>query len=229
MKRSEINGILREAKEFLAEQSFHLPPFAFWGPEDWKEKGHECDEIRKNMLGWDITDFGRGDYEHFGLLLFTIRNGNYSDPDDRKPYAEKVMLVKPDQLTPMHFHWKKIEDIINRGGGNLVIELCNSDRNERVDKDTPVTVSLDGVVSTVPAGSTVTLHPGQSITLVRGLYHAFWGEKGKGIVLVGEVSAVNDDNTDNRFAEPLGRFPEIEEDEAPLHYLCNGYPEAGSM
>ena len=36
----------------------------------------------------------------------------------------------------------------------------------------------------------------------------------------------NDDNTDNRFYEPLGRFPEIEEDEPPYRLLCTEYPAA---
>jgi len=226
VKRSQINAVLRDGKEFIASQNFRLPPFAFWTPQDWKGKGHECDEIRKNMLGWDVTDFAKGDYDRFGLLLFTIRNGNYHDPSDPKPYAEKVMIARPGQMTPMHFHWKKIEDIINRGGGNLVIKLYGSTESEELDEEGPVTVSVDGAVRTVPAGSELVLEPGESITLLQGMYHAFWADPTKGPVLIGEVSAVNDDNIDNRFAEPLPRFPQIEEDEPPLHYLCNEYPEA---
>ena len=30
MKRSEINRIIREAKEFLASHQFRLPPWAIW-------------------------------------------------------------------------------------------------------------------------------------------------------------------------------------------------------
>ena len=37
---------------------------------------------------------------------------------------------------------------------------------------------------------------------------------------------VNDDNTDNRFLEGMGRFSAVEEDEAPLYLLCNEYPHA---
>ncbi len=40
----------------------------------------------------------------------------------------------------------------------------------------------------------------------------------------GEVSQCNDDNTDNRFNPPVGRFPAIEEDEPPYRLLCNEYP-----
>lgn len=35
--------------------------------------------------------------------------------------------------------------------------------------------------------------------------------------------AVNDDNTDNYFAEPTARFADIEEDEPVLYPLCNEY------
>jgi D-lyxose ketol-isomerase len=67
------------------------------------------------------------------------------------------------------------------------------------------------------------LEPGESITLPARLYHKFWGQKGLGPVLVGEVSRVNDDFCDNRFYDPVGRFPEIEEDEPPFRLLCGDY------
>ena len=72
-------------------------------------------------------------------------------------------------------------------------------------------------------GGKVILKPGQSICMEQYLYHRFYGEPGKGKVMVGEVSQCNDDTTDNRFYEPVGRFPEIEEDEEPLHLLCSDY------
>ncbi len=170
-----------------------------------------------------ITDFGSGEFERRGLLLFTIRNGRLGDPAALKPYAEKIMIVRERQLTPMHFHFHKMEDIINRGGGRLVIELWGSDEREEQAAG-EVQVSVDGVVRTVPGGGRVVLEPGQSITLPPRLYHAFWGDDGGGTVLVGEVSSVNDDATDNRFLEPVGRFPDIVEDESPRHLLCTEYP-----
>jgi D-lyxose ketol-isomerase len=225
MRRSEINRILREAVEFLNERRFPLPPFAFWSPEDWKGKGHEFDEIRDNMLGWDITDFGSGDFYRIGLVLFTIRNGNVNNPKYKKPYAEKILIVRENQVTPMHFHFSKMEDIINRGGGNLLIKLFNSTDDEDFAQ-TPVRVSVDGELRVVDPGSIIRLRPGESITLPPRLYHEFWGEEGTGMVLVGEVSTINDDRIDNRFNPPVGRFPEIEEDEPPLYLLCTEYPPA---
>ena len=227
MKRSEINAILRDAKTFLEERKITLPPFALWTPEDWAAKGHECDEIRDNMLGWDITDFGQGDFSKVGLLLITTRNGNQKQSKRYpKPYAEKIMIVREDQVTPMHYHWSKMEDIINRGGGNLVIKLYNSIHENELDTESDIHVTLDGERKVFPAGAEVVLHPGQSITLTQGLFHRFGGEPGKGTVLVVEVSMCNDDNIDNNFYDKVGRFPQIEEDEAPLHYLCNEYPAA---
>lgn len=225
MKRSEVNRRILEAIAFFRQHQFLLPPFAYWTPADWAQKGHEADEIRRNALGWDLTDFGSGDIDRVGLLLFTIRNGNYNDPDNQKLYAEKIMIVGEGQITPMHFHWSKAEDIINRGGGNLQIKLYNATPDEQL-AETPVQVSVDGVVRQVAPGGVITLYPGESITLTRRLYHEFWGEPGKGRVLVGEVSSVNDDASDNRFLVPAGRFPRIEEDAPPLHYLCTEYPPA---
>jgi len=225
VKRSEINALMRETVVFLKERSFVLPPFAYWSPAEWKTRGHEADEIRDCMLGWDITDFGQGDFHRLGLTIFTIRNGRYNDERYPKPYAEKILIVEEEQITPMHFHWNKAEDIIVRGGGNLIIQLYNSTPDEGL-ADTDITVSIDGVSRTLKAGDKVTLGPGESIFLPSRLYHKFWGERGKGKILLGEVSKVNDDNTDNRFYETLGRFPEIEEDEEPLYLLCNEYPPA---
>ena len=226
MKRSQINAMIAEAKDLFHAQGFRLPPFGYWTPDDWVTRGPEADEIRENALGWDVTDFGVGDFARMGLLLFTVRNGNIQNAQRYpKNYAEKLMVVKEEQLTPRHFHWLKREDIINRGGGRLVLKLHMSNAEETLS-DEPFAVSVDGVERQCTPGETVVLSPGESITLEPRLYHSFQGEAGRGTVVVGEVSAVNDDNSDNRFLEPLGRFPAIEEDEPPLHLLCNEYPSA---
>ena len=53
------------------------------------------------------------------------------------------------------------------------------------------------------------------------MYHIIAAKNGA--LIAGEVSSVNDDKTDNYFAEPVSRFADIEEDEAPLYPLCNEY------
>lgn len=223
MRRSEINRLLREGESFIRRQGFLLPPFAFWTPEQWRALGPEGSELLEHALGWDLTDFGLGDYPRFGLLMFTIRNGSLEDARRGvgKTYAEKVLLVGQDQVTKFHFHRRKTEDIINRGGGTLELTLHNATPQDGL-ADTPVSVSVDGVVRRLPAGGAVNLAPGESITLPTGLYHQFTARGGA--VLAGEVSSVNDDHEDNVFLERLGRFPTVEEDEAPYRLLVGDYP-----
>jgi len=223
MKRSRINRLIEDALDFTGSLGFHLPPFARWSAEQWRSTGHEADEIREHRLGWDVTDFARGDFDRFGLVLFTLRNGHPAAADTAKKYCEKIMVVRQGQTTPMHFHHAKMEDIINRGGGVLVCKVYQAAGDETLS-DGPVLVSLDGVVREVPPGTEIDLHPGESITLPPRLYHAFWSRPGTGQVLAGEVSTVNDDETDNRFHEPLARFATIEEDEPARFLLCNEYP-----
>jgi len=223
LKRSEINALIRENIKWIEDKQVHLPPFAYWTPEEWAEKGHEYDEIRENMLGWDVTDYGRGDFRKTGLLLFTIRNGNLRRSEFGKPYAEKLLISEVDQLSPNHFHWRKMEDIINRGGGLLVLQLWNATTEEELDLEKDVTVRIDGRVTKVPAGGKVYLKPGESITLTPRMYHLFTAKKEK--VLAWEVSMVNNDKTDNRFYEKQARFTQIEEDEPAEYLLCNEYPE----
>ena len=220
MKRSQINQILQSAQAFFTEHQFHLPPWASWTEADWQGQGEACREVIDCQLGWDITDFGSGDFAQRGLTLFTVRNGK-AGSSYGKTYAEKIMVVDDGQETPLHFHFQKAEDIINRGGGKLLLQLWNSE-GQGEKADTPVSVSIDGVRRTLAAGGVVSLAPGESICLTRGLYHRFWGE---GKVLVGEVSQVNDDFSDNRFYEAVGRFPSIDKDEAPWRLLVSDYAE----
>jgi D-lyxose ketol-isomerase len=222
MKRSEINKILRDADEFIKAQGFKLPPWAHTPPEEWKLLGAEYDEIRDLNLGWDVTDYGHGKFDEIGLTLFTIRNGSLKDKRYPKTYAEKLLISRENQVCPNHFHFSKTEDIINRGGGNLQIQMWQSEKKgELSDRDFDVV--CDGVTRHCKSGQILTLTPGESITLVPGLYHAFWGQAGYGSVLVGEVSSVNDDHIDNRFYVEQPRFPTIEEDEVPLWLLCTEY------
>lgn len=218
MKRSQINRILKVAQQMLDLCQFRLPPWSTWKPDQWRTVGEAGREIFEAQLGWDITDFGSANFPERGLSLFTLRNGL---PQGRsKPYAEKIMVVGVGQETPAHFHFQKTEDIINRGGGTLVLQLWNSTPGGDTD-DTEVTVKVDGVSRTIGAGGLVRLVPGESICLETRVYHRFFGEGDT--VLVGEVSEVNDDHADNRFLVPVGRFPVIEEDEAPWRLLVSDY------
>lgn len=222
MKRSFINEIIADAEEFAQGRGFYLPKFAYWDPEEWRARANEVEQIVDRGLGWDITDFGIGNFKERGLVLFTIRNGH---PDNLQSgvgqtYAEKMLVVDVDQVTPMHFHWAKTEDIINRGGGLLAVQLYQATEDDQLDT-AEVVVRVDSIARRVPAGGTVILEPGESITLTPRLYHAFWGLEQR--VLVGEVSKINDDAHDNRFYEPIGRFPAIKEDAKPRRLLVGDY------
>lgn len=221
MKRSRINEIIREGDAFIRSFGYIMPPFAYWWPRDLKER--RPPGILDARLGWDITDYGQEKFDELGLFLFTARNGRAEDltRGTGMLYAEKIMISRKDQLSPMHRHIVKAEDIINRGGGRLVLELFMSNPDGGIDDRAEVSVPTDGVIRKMPAGSLLKLDPGESVTLMPGVWHAFWGEGGD--VLIGEVSTVNDDLTDNIFAQKIGRFSKIEEDEQPLHLLVSDY------
>ncbi|HEU4742946.1 MAG TPA: D-lyxose/D-mannose family sugar isomerase [Meiothermus sp.] len=222
MKRSELNRIIREGEAFVRQMGFFLPPFAHWTLPEWAAKGPEAAEIAGRNLGWDVTDFGLGEYEKKGVLLFTLRNGTLEELSrgEGKVYCEKILVCKPGQLVLHHFHWRKTEDIINRGGGKLEIVLHQADAHEGFSQQ-DVRVNCDGIWRTVAAGGKVVLEPGQSITLRPYQYHQFRALEAP--VLLGEVSTVNDDHTDNRFYDPVGRFPTVEEDEEPYRLLVGDY------
>lgn len=222
MKRSRINEIMRAADVMIRSYGFVLPPFAYWSPEEFGAR-NDARRIFEARMGWDITDYGQGDFDRLGLFLFTLRNGDLADlrRGGGMCYAEKLLISRRDQISPMHRHIVKAEDIINRGGATLAIELFGSDADGHFDDSAGGTVRCDGIERRFAPGEVLTFSPGESVTLMPGDWHAFWGDGGD--VLIGEVSTVNDDLTDNIFREPIGRFAEIEEDEAPRHLLVSDY------
>lgn len=238
MKRSKANEIIRYTIAELKKAAFPLPPFACYGPEEWKQLGEDEIELVENMLGWDITDFGSGDFDKTGLTIFTFRNGNFHAKDKYpKPYAEKMLYVMDGQILPFHYHWDKREDIINRGGGDLEITMYNSTPEDFADveggragkpgrfADTDVVTSVDGKRIAVPAGGKIVLKPGQSVSLAPGQYHMWRGVPGTGDVILFEVSTTNDDTIDNRFHTAGERIPEMEEDVPAEFLMFADYPK----
>ena len=224
MERSQINEIVEESDRFIRSFGYVMPPFAYWSPEEMRARvAGDAGSIRANRLGWDITDYGQGKFDELGLFLFTARNGNADDLSSGSGmlYAEKIMISRRDQLSPMHRHVVKAEDIINRGGGTLALRIYASAPDGTIDRDAPVSVATDGVQRQLAAGDVLQLGAGESVTLLPGVWHAFWGEGSD--VLIGEVSTVNDDLTDNVFEAPISRFSEVEEDEEPLRLLVSDY------
>lgn len=223
MKRSRINAILAEAQEMIDRFGFALPAFSRWTPEEFRARAAQARHLIDSRCGWDVTDYGAGRFDEMGLFLFTLRNGLLDDLRAGRGmcYAEKLLISRRDQLSPMHTHRLKAEDIINRGGADLVVELFGSDESGGFDGERGTAVRCDGVLRECAPGERLRLAPGESVTLRPGDWHAFWGEGGD--VLIGEVSTVNDDETDNVFREPIGRFSSIEEDEPPARLLVSDY------
>lgn len=225
MKRSRINQIMAEADAMIRHYGFVLPPFAYWSPDEFRAQvaAGTAGRVVEAGMGWDITDYGQGDFDKLGLFLFTLRNGMLADLQrgGGMCYAEKLLISKQDQISPMHRHVIKAEDIINRGGATMAIELYGSDDAGGFAEDRGGAVMCDGVRRTFAPGEVLRFAPGESVTLMPGDWHAFWGEGGD--CLIGEVSTVNDDRTDNIFRDPIGRFAEVEEDEAPTHLLVSDY------
>jgi len=222
MKRSQVNALLREAEALFAGAGLALPPWARWSPAEWAAHPQAAAFCKCRQIGWDVTDFGAGDFFRKGLVLLCTRNGIVGD-DDERSYAEKLLVVREGQEAPYHFHRFKMEDIICRGGGNLVVQLFDTDeRGEPLAL--PVRARLDAEVREVPARAPILLHHGESVTLPPGQAHRLTAEPGHGTVVLGEVSRVNDDFTDNVFFEPTSRFPPVEEDAPALYPLWSELP-----
>ncbi|MCQ2432140.1 MAG: D-lyxose/D-mannose family sugar isomerase [Clostridia bacterium] len=226
MKRSQINAAIDKAMAACRKNNFTLPCFGYFTPADWKTKGEECKTIVDVMLGWDVTDFGSGDFDRVGAVLFTLRNGSCKDPSIGVPYAEKLMMFDDtvaEQEIPLHFHFRKHEDIINRAGGTMCVQLFGSTPDGDLDREHEIVVYTDGIRNVVPAGTVMEITTGNSITLTPGLYHRIFVKKGTGMLIAGEVSSINDDHIDNRFYETTARFCAVEEDEPKRYILANEY------
>jgi D-lyxose ketol-isomerase len=181
MKRSEINEAIRQAQEAFANAGWVLPP----NPR------------------WDVTDVGLGRFREVGLVLVNLAE----EPE----YCEKLMFSLENQVTPMHTHRIKKEDIICRAG-RLAIELWQGDPRG-AEPGAELTVRRNGERFHTRNGESFVLEAGERVTLTPGTYHSFWAVSQPGCV-IGEVSTANDDANDNVFIDPqIGRFPQIEEDE----------------
>jgi D-lyxose ketol-isomerase len=215
MKRSEVNALLRDAETRFAAAGFALPPWARWSPAEWAAHPQAAGYCAARQIGWDVTDFGTGDFARRGLVLLCLRNGIVGR-DDERSYAEKLLVVREGQEAPYHFHRFKMEDIISRGGGNVIVQVFDTDETG-ARLDLPVDARIDADVVRVAPGAPIVLRHGQSITLPPGQAHRLTAEPGTGPAVLGEVSRVNDDFTDNVFFDPVERFPPVEED-APAVY-----------
>lgn len=221
MKRSQIEDIIARSNAIMARQGFHLPPFAGWTVAQWQENAAATAEMRANGVGWNIVAFEEGAFFKSGIAVFTLRIGDYHDlpRGAGRLYGEKVFALFEGQSVPHHYHRVKTEDLINRGGGILGVNLVKVDADGKPMPDA-ITLERNGMMVSVPANTTLHLDPGESIVLVPGVAHAFLGVSE---VLCGEISLANDDTTDNYFLQPLPAPSAIIEDIPARHVVLADY------
>lgn len=186
MKRSEINGLVRDATACFEAHGWALPP----NPR------------------WDVTDFGLGDVDRYGLILVNLAE----EPE----YCEKLMYAKRGMTTPAHTHAKKKEDIIARWG-TLRIQVW---KGKPGTHEGEFSIPVNHESRPVRSGDFVDIPAGHRVTLVPGVYHEFYPLTDE--CIIGEVSTANDDLNDNFFINPeVGRYAAIDEDEPPLVKLVS--------
>jgi len=237
MDRKDINEIIKEGIKFiekkglinflLRKSGYSMPDEAHWSLEKWHEEWlknpDSLGNIAKEGLGWDITDFNLGNFYENGLLLYTLSNGVIG-PDGQpvsQPYSNKIMVARENQVTPLHRHKRKIEDIACLEG-NLMMKLYNLEEDD-IDLDKDVYIERNGILRRYTPGEPIILTPGNRLRLEPRHWHTFCGYKGT--ALLEEASGVNDDRTDNVFLDKrVGRLPAINENEKPRFLLFTELP-----
>lgn len=186
MKRSQINTAYIQAKAFFEANGWVILP----------------------AFKWDITDFGLGRFDEYGLVLINLAE----EPE----YCEKLMYARKGMKTPAHYHIKKKEDIICRTG-ELAIQLWNTGAKPGNGN---FYIKINGHLQKADSGQIINLQAGERITIHQGVWHEFWPLSNE--CIIGEVSTANDDLNDNFFNHPdIGRYPHVEEDEPGLIQLLS--------
>ena len=225
MKRSEINTIIADTEDFIKLSGMILPPFAFWDPDQLRTfvRKHACRDIVKFGLGWTVTDFGLGNFIKHGLVVFTTRMGDYQNitRGKGKVYAEKVLVQRKEQKTPLHYHRAKTEDIINRSDSTFQINLYHATDTGEINETERLAVNVDGQDREFIPGENINLKGGESLTIEPKIYHEFTAVDND--VLAVEISSANDDINDNFFYDPVGVANVIDEDEDPRYLLVQDY------
>ena len=190
------------------------------------------EEIDRYQSGIDVREVGQvlevGEEGELEIRGYSVMSGYLNNAQANSDAFTEDNFFKTGDLAIVDVDQNvritgRVKDIINRGGATLVVELFGSDSEGGFAEDQGGTVYCDGLRRDFSPGEKLRLAPVESVTLIPGDWHAFWGDGGD--VLIGEVSTVNDDNTDNIFREPIGRFSDIEEDEAPRHLLVSDYDQ----
>ena len=132
MKRSRVNEIIREADAFIRSFGYVMPPFAYWTPDELQGAPAAPASSTPGSAGTSPTT-ARATSTSSACSCSPCATAAppISPRGSGMLYAEKIMISRKDQLSPMHRHDVKAEDIINRGGGTLVLELFSRDADGR--------------------------------------------------------------------------------------------------
>lgn len=222
MKRSFVDSRIEAMLDLCSRHGVRLPPFSLWDEHAFRARGDAARRIAAAGLGWNVVEFSPGAFASDGLIVFTLRMGDWRDLETKRGrlYAEKALMSEDGQRTPHHYHIVKTEDIVNRGGARFVVELVKVDARGEPTRDR-FRVLKDVTELDLGPGNQVRLEPGESLTLEPYVAHAFWAEGGT--ALAGEVSLANDDRTDNYFIPALAAQGPIEEDAAARFVTVRDY------
>ncbi|MFP4381073.1 MAG: D-lyxose/D-mannose family sugar isomerase [Candidatus Sumerlaeia bacterium] len=231
MKRSDINNEIQLALDVFEAHRFYLPKWAAWSPENWEHCGPEVAQIKACMLGWSVTDFDRDNFREQGFVTFIERNGIVDEMREfaqrhsvqDKAYGERLGFIQKRQATAMLKHNISTKDIVNRGGGDLVVQIFLSTPDDELDEHNRIPTCINGIAYNIKAGGISRLAPGDGITIHAGVFHKFWAEKAG--CIVGEIYTSSPKKNEIFLLEPGEWYNRIEEDEDPLFLLNHEYPE----
>jgi len=211
VKRSEIDAAIERAIGNANKLGVALPKWADWHPAQF-DAGAEG--IRDQRLGWKVIDFGVGDFQHCGLVLFALCApltddfgapltnsqlvGAYEYPVTA--FSRKYLFVQAGQTEPHHFHrQKRRKEVSVVAGGSVHFELAWADSDTALSATRDVNIQVDGIWHHLPANGEIDLKPGETITLPANLSHIIKVLPGGCDVILLETSTANNDSSDNIF------------------------------
>ncbi len=237
MKRSEIDGAI--ARAIGNAKKFHvaLPKWAEWKPSQFDAS---ADGIRHQKLGWKVVDFGASDFPNCGLVILALCSPLVDDAGapltktqnvGKREYpvtgfSRKYLFVQAGQTEPHHFHRQKArKEVTVVAGAPVRFELAWADGDTALsDKD--VDVQVDGIWHHLPAGGSIVVNPGETITLPGELSHIISVPEGGEDTIMLETSTANNDSNDNIFPFMTPTSVPVDEDATALYQLLDEHGAA---
>ncbi len=210
MKRSEIDTAIERAISNAKNLGVALPAWSDWHPQQFEKN---ADGIRHQKLGWKVVDFGMKDFENCGLVILALCSslvdetgepltkvahlGEYDYPVTS--FSRKYLFVQAGQTEPHHFHRQKArKEVSVIAGAPVRFELAWAE-NDTTLSNQDVNVAVDGIWHQLPAGGSLMVNPGETITLPGNLSHIISVAEGGPDTIMMETSTANNDRRDNIF------------------------------